>query len=60
MSLKRTVRRILLSLVLGWHGFLGIGMSREEIERLLSSMNETHVGVTVAESEKTNKGRRSW
>lgn len=55
MSLKRVLRRILLSLALGGHAILGIGMNREEIEGLLSSMNETHVEVTVADREKSDQ-----
>lgn len=55
MSLKRVLRPILLSLVLGGHAILGIEMNREEIEGLLSSMNETHVELTVAGREKSDQ-----
>ena len=59
MSLRQMVRRILLSLLLGGHAILGIGMSREQIEGLLSSMNETQVEVTVADTEKVDESPRS-
>ncbi len=49
MALKLIMREMLLSFVLGGRGALGIGMSREEIEAILYSMNQTRIEVTIPE-----------
>jgi hypothetical protein len=49
MSLKLIMRKVLLASFLGWRAALGIGMSREEIEEVLYSNNQTRVEVTIPE-----------
>jgi hypothetical protein len=43
--------------LLGGHAVLGIGMSKEKIEELLYSMNQTRVGVTIPGEDETNSGQ---
>ena len=52
MALKSIMRKMLLAAFLGFRATLGIGMSREEIEEILFSSNQTRVEVTIPE-EKT-------
>jgi hypothetical protein len=47
MLLKRILRKLLLSIMLGGHSFLGLGMSSEKIEELLHSMHQTRAEVTI-------------
>jgi hypothetical protein len=58
MSFKRLLRRLLLSLVLGGNAVLGIGVSKEQIEALLYSMNQTRAEVTVADEDESIQNSR--
>ena len=50
MSLRLIVRKMFLAFVLGSRVALG-GISREEIEAILHSMNQTKVEVTIPEQD---------
>lgn len=52
MSLRRLLRKVFLSIALGGHSVLGVGMSQEKIEELLHATNQTRVEVTIDEEEK--------
>jgi hypothetical protein len=54
MSIRNILRKVLLRFMLGGRSVLGIGMSREQIEELLYSTNQTKVEVTV--SKENGKG----
>jgi hypothetical protein len=43
------MRKMLFAFFLGWRATLGIGMSREEIEEILYSNNQTRVEATIPE-----------
>jgi len=58
MSLRRLLRKVLLSIALGGHSVLGVGMSQEKIEELLHAMNQTRVEVTI-DDEATNGSKAS-
>lgn len=51
MALKSLVCKLLLAFFLGFRATLGIGMSREEIEEILFSSNQTRVEVTISEEK---------
>ena len=51
MAPKSVMRKMLLALFLGVRASLGIGMSREEIEEILFSSNQTTVEVTISEEK---------
>jgi len=53
MSLRRLLRKVFLSIALGGHSVLGVGMSQEKIEELLHAMNQTRVEVTIDDEEKS-------
>ena len=53
MSLRNLLRKVFLSIALGGHSVLGVGMSQEKIEELLHAMNQTRVEVTI-DDEETN------
>jgi len=42
---------VFLSIALGGHSVLGVGMSQEKIEELLHAMNQTRVEVTIDDEE---------
>lgn len=52
MSLRKFLRKVFLSIALGGHAVLGIGMSQEKIEELLHAMNQTTVEVTIDDEER--------
>ena len=52
MSLRRLLRKVFLSIALGGHSVLGVGMSQEKIEELLHAMNQTRIEVTIEDEEK--------
>ena len=52
MSLRNLLRKVFLSIALGGHSVLGVGMSQEKIEELLHAMNQTRVEVTIDDEEK--------
>jgi hypothetical protein len=54
MSLRTLLRKAFLSIALGGHAVLGVGMSREKIEELLYAMNQTRVEVTIDDEEKNS------
>jgi hypothetical protein len=58
MSLRRLLRKVFLSIALGGHSVLGVGMSQEKIEELLHAMNQTRVEVTI-DDEETNGSQTS-
>jgi hypothetical protein len=58
MSLRRLLRKVFLSIALGGHSVLGVGMSQEKIEKLLHAMNQTRVEVTI-DDEETNGSKTS-
>lgn len=45
------MRKMLLAVFLGFRATLGIGMSREEIEEILYSSNQTRVEATIPEAK---------
>ena len=51
MSLRNLLRKAFLSIALGGHSVLGVGMSQEKIEGLLHAMNQTRVEVTIDDEE---------
>jgi len=51
MALKSLVCKVLLAFFLGFRATLGIGMSREEIEEILFSSNQTRIEVTISEKK---------
>ncbi len=52
MSLRRLLRKVFLSIALGGHSVLGVGMSQEKIEELLHAMNQTRVEVAIDDEER--------
>jgi hypothetical protein len=42
---------VFLSIAIGGHSILGVGMSQEKIEELLHAMNQTRVEVSVSDDE---------
>jgi len=56
MAPKSVMRKMLLALFLGVRASLGIGMSREEIEEILFSSNQTTVEVTISEEKLSRSG----
>lgn len=59
MSFRNIVRKVLLSIELGGHSVLGVGMSQEKIEELLHAMNQTRVEVTIDDDKETNDLKKS-
>lgn len=51
MSLRNLLRKVFLSIALGGHSVLGVGMSQEKIEELLHAMNQTEAEVTIDDEE---------
>ena len=51
MALKLIMRKMLLAVFLGFRASLGIGMSKEEIEEILYSSNQTRVEATIPEEK---------
>jgi hypothetical protein len=51
MSFMNILRRVFLSIALGGHSVLGVGMSQEKIEELLRAMNQTMVEAPVSDDE---------
>jgi hypothetical protein len=49
--LKNMLRKVFLSIAIGGHSVLGVGMSQEKIEGLLRAMNQTRVAVSVSDDE---------
>lgn len=58
MSLRHLLRKVFLSIALGGHSVLGVGMSQEKVEELLHAMNQTRVEVTIDDQE-TNDSKTS-
>ena len=58
MSIRRIVRKLFLSIAIGGHSILGVGMSQEKIEELLHAMNQTRVEVTIDANEETNDAKK--
>jgi hypothetical protein len=54
MSLRNLLRKVFLSIALGGHSVLGVGLSQEKIEELLHAMNQTRVEVTMDDEEKND------
>ena len=52
MALRNLLRKVFLSIALGGHSVLGVGMSQEKIEELLHAMNQTRVEAII--DEETN------
>jgi hypothetical protein len=59
MSFRNIERKVLLSIALGGHSVLGVGMSREKIEELLHAMNQTRVEVTISDDDETCDSKES-
>jgi hypothetical protein len=53
--MKALLRRIFLSIALGEHSVLGVGMSQEKIEELLHAMNQTRVETTISKDEQIER-----
>ena len=51
MSIRQILRKLFLSIAIGGHSILGVGMSQEKIEELLHAMNQTRVEVSVSDDE---------
>jgi hypothetical protein len=51
VSLRDILRKVFLSIAIGGHSILGVGMSQEKIEELLHAMNQTRVEVSVSDDE---------
>jgi len=51
MAFRFIMRKMLLAVFLGFRATLGIGMSREEVEKILYSSNQTRVEATIPEEE---------
>ena len=51
MSLRDILRKVFLSIAIGGHSILGVGMRQEKIEELLHAMNQTRVEVSVSDDE---------
>lgn len=51
MALKFVMRKMLVAFFLGFRASLGVGISREEIEEILFSSNQTRVELTIPEEE---------
>jgi hypothetical protein len=49
--MRRLLRKLFLSITIGGHSILGVGMSQEKIEELLHAMNQTRVEVSVSDGE---------
>jgi hypothetical protein len=49
--IRRLLRKLFLSIAIGGHSILGVGMSQEKIEELLHAMNQTRVEVSVSNDE---------
>jgi hypothetical protein len=58
MPLRNILRKIFLSIALGGHSVLGVGMSQEKIEELLHAMHQTRVEVTISEDEETSDSKK--
>lgn len=56
MFIRRLLRKLFLSIAIGGHSILGVGMSQEKIEELLHAMNQTRVEVSVSNDQ--NKDRK--
>ena len=54
MSLRNLLRKVFLSIALGGHPVLGVGMSQEKIGELLHALNQTRDEVTIDEDGETN------
>ena len=54
MSLRSLLRKVFLSIALGGHSVLGVGMSQEKIEELLHAMNQTRVEVIIDDEAKSD------
>jgi hypothetical protein len=52
VSIRRILRKLFLSIAIGGHSILGVGMSQEKIEELLHAMNQTRVEVSVSDDER--------
>jgi hypothetical protein len=59
MSFRNILRKVFLSIALGGHSVLGVGMSQEKIEELLHAMNQTRVEVTIDDEKETNDLKKS-
>jgi len=53
------LRKAFLCVALGGHPIFGAGMSREKIEELLHTMNQTKVEVSIDDMEDTKALKRS-
>jgi hypothetical protein len=51
VSLRDILRKVFLSIAIGGHSILGVGMSQEKIEELLHAMNETRAEVSVSDDK---------
>ena len=51
MSFKLLIHRFVMAFVLGGYSVLGVGMSREKIESLMHAMNQSHVELSISESD---------
>jgi hypothetical protein len=58
MSFRNILRKALLSIALGGHSILGVGMSHEKIEELLHAMNQARVEVSIGDDEETNGSKK--
>jgi len=58
MPFRNILRKIFLSIALGGHSVLGVGMSQEKIEELLRAMHQTRVEVTISEDDETSESKK--
>jgi hypothetical protein len=57
MAFGNILRKVFLSILLGGHSVLAVGMSPEKIEELLHAMNQTRVEVTLGDDEKSDDSK---
>jgi hypothetical protein len=50
MSFKLIMRRLVMAFVLGGYSVLGVGMSREKIESLMSAMNQSNIELSISDA----------
>jgi hypothetical protein len=56
LMLRKVIRRLLLGFVLGGHELFRVGISREQIEKLLNDLNRTHAELTLRGEDAAAKG----
>ena len=50
MSFKLILRRLVMAFVLGAYSVLGVGTSREKIESLMHTMNQSNIELSISDA----------